>query len=30
MHTLDDEQVGTVVSVAMEDLGPGLHRRVLP
>ena len=26
MHTLDDEQIGTLVSVAMEDFGPDLTR----
>jgi hypothetical protein len=26
MHTLDDEQIGTLASVAMEDFGPGLTR----
>jgi hypothetical protein len=26
IHTLDDEQTATLVSVAMEDFGPGLTR----
>jgi hypothetical protein len=26
MHTLDDEQIGALASVAMEDFGPGLTR----
>jgi hypothetical protein len=25
-HALDDEQIGTLVSVVMEDFGPGLTR----
>jgi hypothetical protein len=25
-HALDDEQIGTLVSVVMEDFGPGLPR----
>jgi hypothetical protein len=25
MHTLDDEQIGTLVSAAMEDFGPDSH-----
>jgi hypothetical protein len=26
LHTLDDEQIGVLISIALDDFGPGLTR----